>query len=110
MRVVFDSAARFVGKLTEIYFERVARCAQHIDIRAGAEDARLEAGNDDHLDLGMLETQPLNNVGKFDVYTEIVRVQLQLIALCERHIFLNVHGQRSHRASDTQLPVFVLVR
>ena len=35
--------------------------------------------DDDGVDLGVLEAQPLQRVGKLDVDAEIVRVQLQLV-------------------------------
>ena len=39
----------------------------------------LSAGDDDRVDLGMLEADALDRVGELDVDAEVVRVQLQLV-------------------------------
>ena len=41
---VFHAEARLVGELAEVHLEAVAGAAEHEDVGAGAEDARLEAG------------------------------------------------------------------
>ena len=62
------------------------------------------------LHLGMLEAQPLHGVGEFDVDAEIVGIQLELIALEQAAILVDVHGQRRDVAVDGELPVPVARR
>ena len=58
----------------------------------------------------MLEAQPLHGVGQLDVDAEIVGIQLELIALEQAGILVDVHGQRRDIALDRQLPVPVARR
>ena len=70
---VFNRQPGFVGELAEVHLPRVRRAAQHEDVRAGAEDALLQAGDDDGAGFGMLEADALDGVGELDVDAEIVR-------------------------------------
>jgi hypothetical protein len=89
----------------------VRRCAQHEDVGAGAEDPRLQAGHDDRVDFGMLETNALERIGQLDVDAQIVRVELELvIGWTQSAVLLDVHRQRRHRPIDRQFPVLVLIR
>ena len=76
------------------------RSAQHEDVRAGAEDALLEAGDDDRVHLRMLEPDALDRVGELDVHAEVVRVQLQAIVGGQAGVLLHVHRQRGDRAIE----------
>ena len=91
LRVVFDRAARLVGELAEVDFERVGRSAEHVDVCAGAEDSRLETGDHDGAHFRMLETEALDGVGEFDIDAEVVGVELQFVAFGESLVFLDVH-------------------
>ena len=66
-----------VGELAEIHLRGVGRFAQHHDVGAGAEDPLLQAGDDDGVDLGVLEADALQGVGQLDVDGQVVRVQLE---------------------------------
>ena len=106
---VFHAEARLVGELAEVHLEGVARAAEHEDVGAGAEDARLEAGQHDRVHFGMLEAQALQHVGELDVDAEIVRVQLELVVVRpQAGVFAHVHRERRDVAVDAQLPVLVL--
>ena len=105
---VFHRQPRLVGELAEVHLPRVRRAAQHEDVGAGAEDALLQAGDDDGVDLGMLEAQPLDRVGELDVDAEVVRVQLQPVVGRQPGVLLHVHRQRRDGAVERQLPVAVL--
>ena len=83
----------------------MGRARQHADIGAGAEHARLARTQQDDLHLGMLEAQPLQRVGEFDVDAEIVGIELQLIAFEQAAILVDVHGERGDVAVDRQFPV-----
>ncbi len=107
---VFDGAARLVGKLAEVDFEGVGGRAEHVNVRAGAEDARTHARDDDGAHRRLLEAQPLDGVSQLDVHAEIIRVQLELVAVKQRRVFLHVHRQRGDAAVNLQLPVLVLRR
>src|SRR5205085_2600993 len=61
-RGVLDCAARLVRELAEVDLEAVLGGAEHVDVRARAEDARLEAGDDDTAYLRVLEAQALDCV------------------------------------------------
>ena len=58
----------------------------------------------------MLEAQPLHGVRKLDVDAEIVGIELELIALEQAGILVDVHGQRRDVAGDVELPVPVARR
>ncbi len=53
----------------------------------------------------MLEAQPLHGVRQFDIDAEIVGIQLELIALEQPGILVDIHGQRRDIVSDVELPV-----
>jgi len=53
----------------------------------------------------MLEAQALQDVGELDVNAEIVGIELELIALEQRRILVDVHEQRGDVAVDRQLPM-----
>ena len=97
---VFDREPRLVGELAEVHLPRVRRAAQHEDVRAGAEDALLEAGDDDGVDLGVLEADALDRVGELDVDAEVVGVQLEPVVGREAGVLLDVHRQRRDRAVE----------
>src|SRR5215510_12696111 len=107
-RSVLDRAARLVGELAEIDFVSMGRRAKHVNVRARAEDAWLEAGDDYDTDFGMLETQSHDGVRQFDVNAQIVGIELQLVTRRERLVFPDVHFKRRHRAVNVQLPVTTL--
>src|SRR5690606_9547889 len=50
-----------------------------------------------------------DGVGELDVDAEVVRVQLELVALAERMLGLDVHVQACDRAVKAQPPVLVVV-
>ena len=109
-RGVFQAVAGLVGELAEVDFVGVGRARQHADVGAGAEHAVLARAHHHHLHLGMFEAQPLHRVGKLDVDAEIVGIELELIALEQAGILVDVHGQRRDVAVDGELPVPVARR
>ena len=58
----------------------------------------------------MLEAQPLQRVGELDIDAEIVGVELELIALEQRRVLVDVHQQRGDVAVDRKLPVAIARR
>ena len=80
---VLNRAARFIGELTEVNFESVRRSAEHVDIGAGAEDARLKTGDHDDLDFRVLEAQTLHGIGQFDVDAQVIGIEFELVAFGE---------------------------
>ena len=58
----------------------------------------------------MLETQPLDRVGEFDVDAEVVGVELQLVAFEQPALLVHVHGERGDIAIDGKLPMPVARR
>ena len=107
---VLDRQPRLVGELAEVHLPRVRRAAQHEDVGAGAEDALLQAGDDDGVDFGMLEADALDRVGELDVDAEVVGVELEPVVGRQAGVFLHVHRQRRDGAVEGQLPVAVPIR
>jgi len=60
--------------------------------------------------LRMLEAQPLDGVGQLDIDAEIVGVELELIALEQRALLVDVHQQRGDVAVDIEPPMPVALR
>ncbi len=58
----------------------------------------------------MFEAKPLHRVRQFDVDAEIVGIQLELIALEQAAVLVDVHRQRRDVACDIKLPVPVARR
>src|SRR5258706_16169160 len=58
----------------------------------------------------MLEAEPLHRVRQFDIDAKIVGIQLELIALEQPAILVDVHGERRDLAIDVQLPMPVARR
>ena len=56
----------------------------------------------------MFKAQTLNGVGQFNIHAEVVGIELELVAIGERLIFLHVHRERGDRPVYRKLPVFVL--
>ena len=65
--------------------------------------ARLGARSTFHL--GMLEAQPLQRVGELDIDAEIVGIELELVALEQAAVLVDVHGQLGDVAVEAQLPM-----
>ena len=107
---VLNRETGLVGELAEVHLPRMARAAQHEDVGAGTEDSFLEAGDDDRAHLGMLEANPLDRIGQFDVDAKVVGVQLEPVVGREAGIFLHVHRQRRDSAIEGQLPVPIFCR
>jgi len=107
---VLDRQARLVGEFAEIHLERMARLAEHPDVRAGAEDTLL-ARDDDHApDLGMLEAQALHGVVQFDIHRQVVGIELELVARLQGVALVDVERQDCDRRIESQLPVVIARR
>jgi hypothetical protein len=48
----------------------------------------------------VLESQSLDSVSQLDIYAEVVRVELELIAVGERLVLPDVHRESSDRPGD----------
>src|SRR6185369_16138253 len=107
---VLDRAARLVGELAEVHLPAVGGLAQHPDIGARAEDPLLARGEDDRADFGMLEAQALDGVVELDVHSQVVGVELELVARYEAAVLPDVHVERGHRTVEGELPVLVPAR
>ena len=78
----------------------MARARQHPDIGAGAEYPRLARAQHENTNLGMLEAQPLDGVGKFDVNPEVVGIELEIVALEQSAFLVDVEEERGDIAVD----------
>ncbi len=107
---ILEAVAGLVGEFAEIDLVGVGGARQHADVGAGAEHAVLARAQQHHFHAGMLEAQPLHRVGELDVDAEIVGIQLELVALEQAAILVDIHGQRRDVALDIQLPVPVARR
>ncbi len=88
----------------------VGRARKHANVGAGAEHAVLARADHDDLHLRMLETQPLHGVSQFDVDTEVVGIELELVTFEQAAILVDIHGQRRGVALDRELPMPVARR
>ena len=107
---ILDAVAGLVGELAEVDLVGVGRAGQHADIGAGAEHPRLARAQHHDAHFRMLEAQPLDRVGEFDIDAEIVGVELQLVAFEQRALLVDVHQQRGDVAVDLELPMPVARR
>ena len=107
---ILDAVARLVGEFAEIDLVGVARARQHPDIGAGAEHPRLARAQYDDANLRMLEAQPLDGVGKFDVDAEVVGIELEVVAFEQRPLLVDVQKERGDIAVDLELPMAVARR
>src|SRR6476619_471077 len=58
----------------------------------------------------MLEADPLHGVVQLDVDTEIVRVELELVAVADSAVLAYVHRERGDRSVDAEAPVAIARR
>jgi hypothetical protein len=107
---ILKAVAGLVGEFAEVDLVGVGRPRQHADVGAGAEHAVLGRPQHHYLNAGMLEAEPLRRVRQFDIDAKIVGIQLELIALEQPAILVDVHGQRRDLAIDVQLPMPVARR
>jgi hypothetical protein len=78
---------------------------EHADIGACTEHARFARAQQNDFDGRMLETEPLERVRELDVHSEVIRVELELVAFEQRALLVHVHQQRGDFAIDPELPV-----
>src|SRR5262249_46344708 len=104
---VFDAVAGLVRKLAKIDLMGMRGLGQHTNIRPGTEHPRLCRRDDHRRHLWVLETQTLDGIIKLNIDTEIIGIELQLIARHQRRVFLDVHSQRGDPPLDAQFPVLV---
>src|SRR6201999_3635306 len=79
-------------------------------IGTSAEHAVLARADHHDLYVRMLETQPLHGVRELNVDAEVVGIELELVALEQAAVFVDVHRQGRDVARDIQLPVPVAGR
>ena len=92
-RIIFDRAAGLVGEFAEVHLESVRRSPQHVNIRAGAKDARLQTADDDRTHFRMFETNSLDGVSQLDVHSEIVRVEFEFVTFSQRFVLPDIHRE-----------------
>ena len=109
-RGVLDCQPRLVGELAEIDLVRVPRASQRADIRAGAEYVLLAGADHDGAHLRMLEAQPANRVGQFDIDPEIIGIELQLGAGEQPGGRIDVERQCRDRPPDFEPPMAIASR
>ena len=69
---VFHREPRLVREFAEIDLRGVGGASKHEDVRARAEDALLQARDDDRAHLGVFEADPLDGIRQLDVDPQIV--------------------------------------
>src|SRR6516165_7501560 len=107
---VLDPIPGLVGELAEIDLVRVRGAREHTDIGAGTEHAWLGRAQEYDLDRRMLEAQALDGIRKLNIDAEIVGVELELVALEQRALLVDVHQQSGHFAINFELPVAIARR
>ena len=58
----------------------------------------------------MLEADAIQCVVEFDVDTEVVGIQFQLVSWLQAFFFVDVHAQRCYGTIDRHMPVCISVR
>ena len=86
----------------------MARDSEHVDVRPGAEDLFMIAADDKGGDFGVFKSQAPNNVGQFNIDTEVVGVQFQLISISEREFGIHTHVNPHHLTLLLDVPVTIL--
>ncbi len=104
---VLQAVARFVREFAEIHFPRMAREAKHEDVRAGAENPVLGARHHHAANFGMLEADPLHGVVQLDIDAQVVRVELEFVAVAHAAVLGHVENERRHRSFEAKLPVSI---
>src|SRR5207253_8774525 len=59
--------------------------------------------------LGMFESNPLHRVVQLDVDTQVIRIELELIARTNAGIFVDIYLQRRNRTVVAHFVVFIAV-
>src|SRR5690606_32792522 len=90
---VFDAITRFVGELAEVDLPGVRGQAQHENIAAGTENPIFQTRDDNTAHLRVLEAYALQRVVQFYVDTEVVGIELELVAGTDALVFGDVHGE-----------------
>ena len=85
----------------------MARASQRADIGAGAEHVRLAGADHDGAHLRVLEAQPRDGVGQFDIDAEIVGIELQLGARKQPAGRIDIKRQDRDRPVDIEPPMAV---
>ena len=99
---VLDAVAGLVGELAEVHFVRMRGAAEHLDVGAGTEHARMFRVHDHATHFGMLEAQALDRVVEFDVDAEIVGIELELVAAADNRLFVDGEAKPGDRAADLE--------
>ena len=58
----------------------------------------FKTGDDDGAHFRVFKPQTLNGIGEFDIHSQVIRVEFELVAFGERLIFLHVHRKGGDRA------------
>ena len=107
---ILHRVAGLVGELAEVDLVGMRRAGEHADIGAGAEHAVLAGLEHHHLHLGVLEAQPLHGVGELNVDAQVVGIELELIALEQAGVLVDVHDQLGRVAGEGKSPVAIARR
>src|SRR6185436_14991689 len=105
---ILDAVSRLVRKLAEIDLVRMARAREHADVGPGAEHARFARAYQNDLNRRVLEPYAFDRIRKLDIDSQIVRIELELVALKERMLLVHVHQQSGNIAVHLKLPMPVL--
>ena len=105
---ILQPVAGLVGELAEVHLPRVAGNAEHEDVGTGAKHFFLGAGHDHAAHLGMLEADAVDRIVQLDIHTQVIAVELELVARAQTGVLVEIGHQRGHRAVEAQLPVPVL--
>ena len=86
----------------------MAADTEHEDIGAGTENPVLEAGHHYSAHFGMLKANTVDGIVEFDVNSQVVAIELELVTGAQTSIFVKVGEQGGDGAIELQLPVPVL--
>ena len=88
----------------------VAGCGQHTDVCTGAKHPFLAGFKVHNTDLGVFEAKPLQCVIKFDIDTEVIGVELELVTVSLATVLIHIEYKFGNIAFDVECPVPVTRR
>ena len=107
---VFQAIAGFIGELAKVHLPAVGGQTQHVDVGARAPNFFLATFKHHHLDGRVLKTDAVDGVMQFDVYTQVIAVELEFVARLDAAVFVDVEFEFCNITFNKQRPVLVLGR
>ena len=86
----------------------MGRQTQHVNVGTRTPDFFFAAFKHHHLDAWVLKPDAVDRIMQFNVNTQVVAVQFELVARLDATVFIDVKFEFGYIAFNTQSPVLVL--